>query len=434
MIRRATPRRRLAAHLLACSLIVAEAVAGEAAHAQTKGAGPSVPPEKMAEARSYFEAGAKAFDAGDFETAIQAFTQAYKIVPRDNLVFSIAQAHRRQYVATGGDAHAKAAIDFYRRYLAAVPTGGRRAEAVKALEDLESRVKTAPEPGKGEEPTPSAPTADKTRIFINSRTPDAVFTVDGGEPIPVARSVEVEAGSHAIHVTAPGHVAEDITVVAREGELVPQSVDLRAQPARLTITADSGSSVYVDGRFVGEAPLPDALQLAPGRHYVSLSLRGHQSDAAELVVAAGERKQLVGDLPTTNQRDVAYGFLVTSGAFLTASAVFFTVSASRHQDAEDIYNKHLKQTILRSDVVEYEHIVSQRDRFAIAGGSTGVLGIIVGLVGAGLYVFDDVAPLSVPRALEDKGDPPAGPASTFDLSAIPVVGPEGGGASVSGRF
>ena len=82
---RGPKRRSSIAGVLALALAVAST-----AHAQPKG---SVPPEKMAEAKSYFEAGAKAFDAGDFETAIQAFTQAYKIVPRDNLVFSIAQAH-----------------------------------------------------------------------------------------------------------------------------------------------------------------------------------------------------------------------------------------------------------------------------------------------------------------------------------------------------
>jgi tetratricopeptide (TPR) repeat protein len=425
MTLRAAMRRPLAASLLAVVLALSPF-----AHAQPKA---SVPPEKMAEAKSYFEAGAKAFDAGEFETAIQAFTQAYKIVPRDNLVFSIAQAHRRQYVATGDEAHAKASIDFYRRYLAAVPAGGRRAEAVKALEDLESRVKSAPEPGKGVD-LPAAPVADKTRIFINSRTPGAVFTVDGGEEIPVARSVEVKAGAHKIRVSAPGHLAEDVTVEAREGELVPQSVDLRAQPAHLRIRADSGSSVYVDGRFVGEAPLPDALQLAPGRHYVSLSLRGHESDAAEVVVAAGDRKDLLADLPTTNQRDVAYGFIVTGAAFAAASTVFFAVSAVRHGEARQIYSRYLTDGITPAEVAEYDNILQQRDRFALGGGVTGVLSIAVGLVGAGLYVFDDVAPLSVPREIDEKGDGPPGAGPTFDLSAIPLIGPHGGGASFAGSF
>jgi len=396
--------------------------------------GTNVSPTQMAEAKTYFETGAKAFDAGDFETAIQAFSQAYKIVPRDNLVFSIAQAHRRQYVVSGDLGHARAAVDFYRRYVTAVPTGGRRAEAVKALEDLEARVQSTPEAEKDPGPAAPAETADKTRIFINSRTEGAVFTVDGGPEVPVARSVEVSPGSHRIVVSAPGHLPDEVTVVAREGEVVPQSVDLRARPARLTITADSGASVFVDGRFVGDAPLPDALQLAPGRHYVSLSLRGHQSDAAELQVVAGENKELLGDLAPTTQRDVAYGFLVTSSAFLTASAVFVIVSAARHSDAEVIYRTHLTKNIQTSDVVDYDHIVAQRDRFAIVGGATGVVGVVVGLIGAGLYAFDDVAPLSVPRDLDDKDQRTAPATPSFDLSAIPIIGPQGGGASFSGTF
>jgi len=54
-----------------------------------------------------------------------------------------------------------------------------------------------------------------------------------------------------------------------------------------------------------------------------------------------------------------------------------------------------------------------------------VAGLIVGLVGAGLYLFDDPAPLSAPR---DTGKEPVGPslAPALDISSRGASGSLGG--------
>src|SRR4051812_9930626 len=52
---------------------------------------------EAADARLYFNAGARAYAAGKYVPAIRAFEEAYRIEPRPGLVFSIAQAYRRQY-------------------------------------------------------------------------------------------------------------------------------------------------------------------------------------------------------------------------------------------------------------------------------------------------------------------------------------------------
>jgi hypothetical protein len=399
--------------------------------------GAPVAPEAMTRARALFDAGAKAFEAGDYEAAIQAFEQAHKVVPRDNLVFSLAQAHRRQYIASGDTAHLKAAIDHYRRYVAAVKAGGRRAEAIKALEELDAAARgigSGPAPATPDDAAAPAVAKQKTRIWINSRTPEATFTVDGGVELPVGQAVEVSPGKHTVRFSAKGYVDQEVTVDAVEGELVPESLDLKARPARLQLDVDAGTSVFVDGRFVGEAPLPDDLDLPPGRHYVSLSLRGHRSEGIEVPLAGGESKRVAADLVSTGQRDVSWGFLVTGGVFLTASGVFFGVAAARHSDADQIFQDHQTQNLTTREVQKYDSIVAQRDRFAVAASATGVVGVIVGLVGAGLYVFDDATPLSVPRDLEE--DRPATPtlAPSLELSAQPLVGPDLAAGVLSGAF
>lgn len=382
-------------------------------------------PADMARARALFDAGARSFEAGDYEAAIQAFQQAYRVVPRPNLLFSIAQAHRRQYHATGEARHLRAAVEQYRRYLAAVPSGGKRPEAVKALEELDAASRALPAEGSGADEGASG----KTRVWINSRTPGATFSIDGGETMPVGRSIEVKPGEHVVRFTAPGHLDQEVKVTAVAGELVPESLDLRAKPARLAVRADDGTGVYVDGRFVGETPLPDALAVTPGRHAVSLSLRGHRSEATEILIAGGETQVVEADMVSTGQRDVAYGFLATGGTFLAASAVFFTIAGARHGDARDLYQRHLAENISTAEVADYERIGAQRDRFALAASATGIVGVIVGLAGMGLYVFDDAPPIAPPRS-DRSPDAPAQPTLTPSLE----ISSEGASGALLGRF
>ena len=59
----------------------------------------------VAKAKELFDAGAREYENGRFDLAIQAFEQAYKIAPRDGIVFSMAQAHRRQFTRSSDPAH-----------------------------------------------------------------------------------------------------------------------------------------------------------------------------------------------------------------------------------------------------------------------------------------------------------------------------------------
>src|SRR5258708_21049766 len=56
--------------------------------------GPKAEPTSgdLAKARATFDAGGRAYDAGNYAAALQAFEQAYAMTGRDNIVFSIAQA------------------------------------------------------------------------------------------------------------------------------------------------------------------------------------------------------------------------------------------------------------------------------------------------------------------------------------------------------
>lgn len=90
----------------------------------------SLPPQIPAKARSLADRGRAAHDAGDYPTAIAAFTQAYVIAPSPALLFNLAQAYRLQ-------GNCDDAALMYRRYLATGPGPEQRALAEAHLASVE---------------------------------------------------------------------------------------------------------------------------------------------------------------------------------------------------------------------------------------------------------------------------------------------------------
>jgi len=88
------------------------------------------------QAKTFFTAGAQAYERGDFLGAIQAFERAYQLAPRPAILFSIAQAYRRQYYIDKKPEPLKSAVANYRKYLEQAPDGNRRADAAQALAEL----------------------------------------------------------------------------------------------------------------------------------------------------------------------------------------------------------------------------------------------------------------------------------------------------------
>src|SRR5688572_20421007 len=106
---------------ISSALVGAALLLASPANAQT----PAPTKEDMARAKELFDAGAREYEAGRFEGALQAFEQAFKIVPRDGIMFSMAQAHRRQYTRTNEKKHLARAAFLYKQYIEKVKSGAR---------------------------------------------------------------------------------------------------------------------------------------------------------------------------------------------------------------------------------------------------------------------------------------------------------------------
>ena len=80
------------------------------------------------EAKALFYAGAQAYDAGQFPAppSRRSRLRPYRLAARPGILFSIAQAHRKQYYIAKHPDDLRAALKGYREYLAQVQQGGRR--------------------------------------------------------------------------------------------------------------------------------------------------------------------------------------------------------------------------------------------------------------------------------------------------------------------
>src|SRR5262245_42816610 len=141
----------------------------------------AIEPAVLEEAKALFVAGDKAYSAGNFPAAIRAFQEAYKKAPLPPLLFSMAQAYRRQYAIDRKQENLREAITHYRKYIEQVPQGGRRADAAAALTELEvvaSQSAPADPSGQTAPSTAPADTQSPTRLMISSTVKEAQISLD----------------------------------------------------------------------------------------------------------------------------------------------------------------------------------------------------------------------------------------------------------------
>lgn len=385
-------------------------------------------------AKELFDAGAREYEAGRYDGALQAFEQAYKLVPRDGIVFSMAQAHRRQYTRSNDKKHLVRAVALYKQYIDKVKSGGRVADAVKALGDIEPLMVSLSTDGVDPEAISAAEPA-KTRIVVNIVAEGTMVSIDGGPPKAAPLHEEVKPGPHRVVLTAPGYFDEEREIVVGEGEIAPANLPQRERAAILALEADSGSAVSIDGRFVGETPLPRSIELPGGRHYVAVSKDGHESFGQEIVLGRATTKSLEVDLSSTVQRDSSYVVFISSGAVGVAAAVCGALAIEREATATLLLEAREQRALSRAEAEAYEDARDSRSlytqlTFGLGGGAVGLL-----VLGTGLYVFDKPRPLSGPTyERPDEVAPPKQQEEDVEMTPSVAFGPDSFYAGVSGAF
>jgi tetratricopeptide (TPR) repeat protein len=350
-----------------------------------------------------FNAGLVAYNAGDYTTAIAAFESAFRLDPKPEVAFTLAQAHRNQYFVDRDVTHLQRALGLYRHYLTESPVGRRAAHARMHLETIEQILATLP----AQAPVPPDIAAPPTQLLITANVPGARASIDDGPLSNAPHVVEVKAGSHHVRVEADGHAPMEIEALAVEERLVVVPVTLRASPAHLVVRTRDDAEIHVD-----DHPSSARSELPAGTHTITIRARGHEPVVRTVELLPGKDLCVDVELARTPRRRAALVTLYGSAGLAGVAGVAAGVAYLAQRDAIAI-SESLDES---ADIDAHNAALDRRDTwrgvalgFALAEGAAAV-------TGGALYWFDMRSP----------GEP------TRQLT--PIIGPETVGAAVVGSF
>jgi len=384
-----------------------------------------------AEADTYFKVGARAYQAGRFADAAEAFAKANERASTPGLLFSLGQANRMEFAARNDPARLSEAVRWYEACVKAAPQGKRANEAAEYLSRLRPQLAAMAGTASSVTLRPAKP-----RVMISSPTEGARIAFDDrevGEPY----IAEVAPGKHRVSVYAPGYVRYDrVLEVDATAGAPPLDVELRPIPSQLLVEAPAGALVAIDGELRGEAPLRP-LALSAGSHDIRVTTSGALPFEQSVVLARGATVTVRASLERSSQRKLAIATFSLAGGALAAGGAFVGWSLLNASEARSLYRDTQTLGNLPSSTLDRYHSLDDARQkhlersiaLMAAGGALGALGLT-------LVVFD--RPPAVGAAPSSKEALPsetrANPSAPVELGFTPIVLPSGGGASLDLRF
>jgi len=392
-------------------------------------------------AERFFRAGEKAYEAQSFEAAARNFEEAYRAAPLPEIAFSAAQAYRRQYRVDARPEYVARAVVLYKLYLDKVKTGGRVADAADALFEMQHEldrlikmgVKVSPElaaehtqlgvsvaldPGTGNESRSLHDRGDTTATRVREvdettrhAAPEIVVTFDGKRVEPYTL-VNIEPGTHAVHVEAPGFKPFDLEQKVVQGTTNMIDVALDPKPAKVSFDIEADARISIDGRPIGITPL--TIDVPAGPHVVTILHRGREPVVRELSFDRGQALSLSQPLVMTSRRRAVPYVAYTAGGIAVVSAATAIAALVEDSRASSLNARIQMGNAPLSVGLEYQDKLQWRDRLVTAAWTTGAIAIATAGVAAWLYYADHPTPEGAHLA--------------------PLAGPGGAGAMLFGSF
>lgn len=378
-------------------------------------------------AKTYYQAGVKAYAAQNFTAAASDFDEAYKAAPVPEVAFSAAQAYRRLYRVDPKPEYVARAVELYKAYLDKVKQGGRVGDAADSLGEMQRELDRLG----GAARVATVAKVERTRLGINvafaDRTDTAAMkevgdatgqlvaglhaTIDGTEVEPFAL-VEVAPGDHAIAVTADGYVAAQRAAHAVAGASDLVDLELKPKPAIVKVATEDGATVSVDGRI---ADVPTRIELAAGKHFILVTRRGREPFAREVSVTRGQAIAIDAPLEHTQKRKILPWALGATGVFALATLGSVIGAVSADNDASKIYDQiRGPGGATGAQLDELQKDVDKRDQARNAAIGFGIATAVAATVSFGLWYFDTP--------------------SAEGIHLAPMAGPGTAGAMVYARF
>jgi hypothetical protein len=346
--------------------------------------------ERVKQAKTYFEIGTAAIDEGKFAVAITAFEEAYRLDPRPSVVYALAFSYRQQWILDGDSAKLKRAVTLLREYVD-LPKADKRAKAIDYLAEMEPELALveAEQAKAGAGPVAEAVAEKRTVLILSSPEPGAKIAIDGGEPIELPAVIETTHGTHPAVATAEGSLPTKQDLVAVEGQAVAVTVKLDPEPARLTVRAEAGARVAIDGTVAGGAG--EELVVPPGRHQISVLRRGRYAWERELELGKGADEMIVAQLTETTQRRVSRGLLygaAGAGAAGLVATVFALVEQSTADDIAERRDSGMPLTFEDRDT--FNRALDARNAWRTT--SIVLFGLAAAAAGTGVFLYLDDDP------------------------------------------
>lgn len=337
-------------------------------------------------ARELYLAGSEAYRQGQYEVAIGAFEEVLRLEPRPPAMFAAAQAHRLHYFVKNQIENLERAVENYRAYLEAVPSGGRRDHAAQHLSMLAPLLEQRRLESARGEVVRKAP-----RLIVSSKIEGAIARVDDGPQAPIPATFELEPGPHVVVVTAENHVDKRIETVSPESGTVALNVDLEPSPGNIMVRGPDGARVKVDGRSIPLSSSPIAIR--PGEHMLAVTARGRTPYLERLTLAPGQSVEVTADLALSQQRYVSWALFGLASALTVSAGVTTGLAFNKQSRASDIQDAiDAGQAATEAEIDDFNELKAAR---ADLVGATVGLAIAAGLsatAGLILWIFDDADP------------------------------------------
>ena len=150
-------------------------------------------------------------------------------------------------------------------------------------------------------------------------SPQIVVTFDGTRVEPYTL-VNIEPGTHAVHVEAPGYKPFDLQQKVVQGTTNMIDVALDPKPAKVSFDVEADARISIDGRPIGTTPL--TIDVPAGPHIVTILHRGREPIVRELTFDRGQQLSLRQPLVmTARRRAVPYVAYTASGIALVSAGV-----------------------------------------------------------------------------------------------------------------
>jgi len=273
------------------------------------------PADALKKAQVAFDQAQQDYLQGNFDQAAKGFEEAFSARQFPQFLYNVGACWHMKAKKAGDAAAYQAAVDYYRKYLAADPQAADKPKVEKAIGVLEAeikRLKEQPVAGTGSAaPPPPTPSQEvqslgdaKVRglIVIESEPQNASIYLDDKKKgvfaaTPWSGSLE---GSHKVIIEKRGFMVSESEVSADPSKLFVLRAVLGKEDFLGWVDIKSnvpGADIYIDDKAAGVAArTPHSQNIKPGKHTFWVTTEGYDEYKIEIEVVPGGTHEVRADL------------------------------------------------------------------------------------------------------------------------------------------